>query len=136
MAAGAPLHPLQHPALPPRSSSSPEDPHMTPPTSTTQHAAAPDTLDKTKLLAALVALRKGDFSVRLPLDWSGLDGKIADTFNEVIELNERTAAEHERLSRVVGKEGKITERASIGHVTGSWASSVSFLNTLISDLVH
>src|SRR5688572_21673132 len=102
----------------------------------TQQTAAPDLLDKTKLLAALVALKKGDFSVRLPLDWAGMDGKIADAFNEVIELNERTAAEHARLSRVVGKEGKITERASIGHVSGSWASSVSFLNTLISDLVH
>ena len=43
----------------------------------------------------------------LPLDWTGVAGKVADTFNEVIELNERMAEELERISRVVGKEGKI-----------------------------
>ena len=77
-------------------------------------------IDTTSLLTALTALRKGDFSVRLPLDWTGVAGKVADTFNEVIELNERMANELERISRVVGKEGKINERASLGAVTGSW----------------
>ena len=58
------------------------------------------------LLAALSALKKGDFSVRLPVEWTGVAGKIADTFNDVVELNERMAQELERLSRVVGKEGQ------------------------------
>ena len=77
-------------------------------------------IDTRSLLTALTALRKGDFSVRLPLDWTGVAGKVADTFNEVIELNERMANELERISRVVGKEGKINERASLGAVSGSW----------------
>jgi HAMP domain-containing protein/signal transduction histidine kinase/DNA-binding response OmpR family regulator len=89
-----------------------------------------------QLLKALTALKKGDFSVRLPLDWNGTPGKIADAFNDVIERNERMAQELERLSRVVGKEGKINQRASIGEVTGSWADSVASVNTLIGDLVH
>ena len=63
-------------------------------------------------------------------------GKIADAFNDVVERNERMATELERLSRVVGKEGKISERASIGEVTGSWADAVDSVNTLIGDLVH
>src|SRR5437879_4096193 len=78
-----------------------------------------------RLLSALIALKKGDFSVRLPVSWTGLQGKVADTFNDVIELNERMAAELERMSRVVGKEGKISQRASIGEVSGSWNASVS-----------
>jgi HAMP domain-containing protein/signal transduction histidine kinase/CheY-like chemotaxis protein len=93
-------------------------------------------LDKKTLLSALIAFRKGDFSARLPIDLGGMDGKIADTFNDVIELNERMSEELERLSRVVGKEGKITQRASVGEVTGSWQHSVDSVNALISDLVH
>jgi hypothetical protein len=76
-------------------------------------------IDTRALLTALSALRKGDFSVRLPLDWTGVAGKVADTFNEVIELNERMADELERISRVVGKEGKINERVTLGAVSGS-----------------
>src|SRR5437773_145629 len=88
------------------------------------------------LLTALTALKKGDFSIRLPLDWNGTAGKIADAFNDVIERHEKMANELERISRVVGKEGKISQRASIGEVSGSWAESVASVNTLISDLVH
>src|SRR5437773_1994412 len=65
-----------------------------------------------------------------------MDGKIADAFNEVIEQNQRMSEELERLSRVVGKEGRISQRASIGSVTGSWASTVASVNTLVSDLVQ
>jgi HAMP domain-containing protein/signal transduction histidine kinase/CheY-like chemotaxis protein len=93
-------------------------------------------LDNTVMLTALTALKKGDFSVRLPVEWTGVAGKVADTFNEVIELNERMAKELERMSRVVGKEGKITQRASLGDVSGSWADSIASVNALISDLVH
>ncbi|MEO5731735.1 MAG: HAMP domain-containing protein, partial [Byssovorax sp.] len=85
---------------------------------------------------ALSALRKGEFSVRLPIDYQGIDGKIADAFNDVVELNDRLAKELERLSRVVGKEGKIAQRASIGEVRGTWAATVSSVNALVGDLVH
>jgi HAMP domain-containing protein/signal transduction histidine kinase/CheY-like chemotaxis protein len=95
-----------------------------------------DELDKGTLLRALMAFKKGDFSVRLPVDLKEMDGKIADTFNDVIEMNQRMADELERLGRVVGREGKISQRASMGEVTGSWRDSVSSVNTLIGDLVH
>src|ERR1700677_1943135 len=93
-------------------------------------------IDIKELLTALTALKKGDFSVRLPLDWNGTAGKIADAFNDVVERNEKMAKELERISLVVGKEGKINQRASIGEVSGSWADSVASVNTLISDLMH
>ncbi len=81
-------------------------------------------LDAKLLLTALVALKKGDFSVRLPLDWSGIGGKIADAFNEVIERNQKMAHELERISHVVGKEGRISQRAALGEVDGAWADSI------------
>ncbi|MBC7834241.1 MAG: hypothetical protein H7Y88_03960, partial [Phycisphaerales bacterium] len=99
-------------------------------------AAAPDTLDTTQLLQALVALKKGDFSVRLPVSWTGAAGKIADTLNDVIELNEKMARELERLTVVVGKEGKINQRLSSAGMGGSWGTLVESVNTLIDDLVR
>jgi HAMP domain-containing protein/signal transduction histidine kinase/DNA-binding response OmpR family regulator len=93
-------------------------------------------IDTTTLLVALTGLKKGDFSVRLPQEWTGVAGKVADTFNEVVELNQRMARELDRLSRVVGKEGRLSQRGSLGDVSGSWAESIQSVNDLISDLVH
>jgi HAMP domain-containing protein len=101
-----------------------------------QLAQNPDGFDRGKLLAALLDLKRGDFSIRLPVDFEGIDGKIADTFNEVVEYNERLSKELERLSRLVGKEGRISERASMGEMTGSWRHSIVCVNELIGDLVH
>ena len=84
----------------------------------------------------MTALKRGDFSVRLPVHWSGLAGKTADTFNEVVELNERMAKEFARLRQVVGREGRIGQRASLGDVSGTWADSVGLVNELITDLVQ
>ncbi|MEG3908474.1 HAMP domain-containing protein [Microcoleus sp. w2-18bC1] len=89
-----------------------------------------------QLLRTLVAVKKGDFSVRMPIDQTGLAGKIADELNDIIELNERMAAELDRIGTVVGKEGKIAQRATIGSAEGSWAASVNSVNTLITDLVQ
>ncbi len=101
-----------------------------------QRAEPASGFDRRRLLAALTHFKRGDFTVRLPEDWTGIDGKIADTFNEVVEVNQRMAKELERLSRVVGTEGKISQRASLGDVSGAWQASVESVNNLISDLVH
>ncbi|MDP9152474.1 MAG: HAMP domain-containing protein, partial [Myxococcota bacterium] len=95
-----------------------------------------DSLEKRTLLAVLTALRKGDFSVRLPIHLDGLDGKIADAFNDVVDLSQKFATELERISRAVGKDGRIHERMSIGEVRGAWAHEVASLNALVSDLVQ
>src|SRR5215470_1628104 len=80
--------------------------------------------DTGQLLAALIAFKRGDFSARLPEDWIGVSGKIADAFNAVIKTNERLTRELERIGHVVGKEGRIAERASIGEVTNSWEDAI------------
>ncbi len=92
--------------------------------------------EMTALLGALTALQKGTAGVRLPLDWTGVAGKVADAFNDVVELNERMAGELARLRRVVGKEGKLSQRLAIGDVGGFWQESVESVNDLIDDLVH
>src|SRR5262249_41232886 len=81
-------------------------------------------LDTRRLLSALMAFKRGDFSARLPEDWTGLPGKIADTFNAVIETNQRMTHELERIVRVVGKEGRISQRASLGEAANSWADAI------------
>ncbi len=88
------------------------------------------------LLHALNALRKGQSDVRLPSDWTGVAGKVADAFNDVVEMNERMAAELGRLSKSVGKEGKLSQRLNLGDVGGFWRGSVESVNDLIDDLVH
>src|SRR5439155_22160266 len=87
-------------------------------------------LDTGQLLSALMAFKRGDFSARLPEDWTGVPGKIADTFNAVIETNQRTTRELERIVHAVGKEGRISQRASIGEVSGSWADAIQCINVL------
>ncbi len=99
-------------------------------------ASSDEGLDKRQLFAALTALKQGDFSVRLPADLSGLDRSVAEAFNDVVELNQKMTAELERVCRVVGKEGRISQRATIGHVSGAWAESLDSVNSLIADLVH
>ncbi|AFZ16358.1 HAMP domain-containing protein [Allocoleopsis franciscana] len=93
-------------------------------------------LDLKQLLRTLTAVKKGNFSVRMPVEQTGMAGKIADALNDIIERNERMAAELERISTIVGKEGKITQRASLGNVTGSWSASIDSVNALITDLVQ
>ncbi|MEY2486282.1 MAG: hypothetical protein QOH39_1930 [Verrucomicrobiota bacterium] len=93
-------------------------------------------VDAKQLLAGLMAFKRGDFSARLPDDWTGVAGKIADTFNDIIATNQRMTKELERIGRVVGKQGKITQRASLGDVSDSWADAIGSVNDLIGDLVQ
>ncbi|HVG34003.1 MAG TPA: HAMP domain-containing protein, partial [Pyrinomonadaceae bacterium] len=95
-----------------------------------------NTLDTKLLLKTLMAFKKGDFSARLPTEWTGEAGKIADTLNEIIELNEKTAKELERVSRVVGREGKITQRATVPAAGGAWVNLVDSINDLIDDMAR
>ncbi|MGZ3429852.1 MAG: hybrid sensor histidine kinase/response regulator, partial [Polyangia bacterium] len=94
------------------------------------------TVDHKLLLATLLAVKKGDFSVRLPVEHIGVAGKIYDTLNDVIELEQRTAQELARISQVVGKEGKINQRASLGGAGGQWQTRIEHLNSLVADLLQ
>ena len=89
-----------------------------------------------QLLGALISLRKGDPAVRLPMHWSGVAGRVADAFNDVVEQNAGMAEELARLRQVVGKEGKLKQRASLREAKGFWGESIDCINSLIDDLVH
>ncbi len=115
-----------------------------------------------RLLTALRAARQGDFSVRLrfdPAHENGSNGKngkdgngngigigigidpevmraIAGEFNAMVALNEALASEAVRVERVVGREGRMTERVALSEMNGGWAASVGSINALIGDLVQ
>src|SRR5688572_6480938 len=101
-----------------------------------QLATPTDTLDPKKLLKVLTDFKRGDFSVRMPVDQVGMTGKIYDTLNEVIELNQQMAKEFARISSVVGKGGNIKQRASLPSATGEWQECIESVNTLVTDLVQ
>ncbi len=88
-----------------------------------------------ELLTALQAMRSGDFSIRMPGDGVGIEGKIADTFNDIIAANQRMATELERVGEVVGRDGKTKQRVKFGVSSGAWGEMENSINTLIDDLV-
>jgi HAMP domain-containing protein/CheY-like chemotaxis protein/signal transduction histidine kinase len=88
------------------------------------------------ILAALQTMRDGDFSVRLPVVWTGLEGKIADTFNDIISANEQMARELNRVGLAVGKEGKTRERTRFQQIRGAWGEMEVSVNTLVEDLLR
>src|ERR1700683_3235867 len=88
------------------------------------------------VLMALNALKRGNASIRLPGEWTGLAGKIAEVFNDVVEQNQALHEEVARLSRVVGRQGRLNTRGSLGQVSGFWRESIESINALIDDLVH
>jgi len=88
------------------------------------------------VLAGLQAMRDGDFSVRLPGAWTGLEGKIADTFNAIVAANQQMAQELTRVGQVVGKEGKTRERTRFDQSKGAWGAMESSVNTLVDDLLR
>src|SRR6202051_2197159 len=88
------------------------------------------------ILASLQTMRDGDFSVRLPGSWTGLGGKIADTFNEIVAANQQMAQELKRVGQVVGKEGRTRERSRFHEAKGAWGDIEVSVNTLIEDLLR
>ncbi len=88
------------------------------------------------ILAQLQAVRDGNFSVRLPGSWTGLPGKIADTFNEIVAANQQMAKELRRVGQVVGKEGRTRERTRFYESRGAWGEMEVSVNTLVEDLLR
>src|SRR5574338_808278 len=98
------------------------------------HAGLQMMLDRGELLKALRAFLRGDFSVRMPLNLTGIDGEIAQAFNDVIELEEAKSAELARVAEQVCKDGNLGARMALAGASGAWAESVGAVNGLIADL--
>ncbi len=94
-------------------------------------------LDQSKeLLRVLMRVKNGDFNARMPSDQYGLHGKIYDTLNDIIDMNERMMAEFTKASKIIGKEGMLTHRLELPAGKGDWNKGIACINTLITDLVH
>ncbi|MFH8473847.1 HAMP domain-containing protein [Streptomyces sp. NPDC018000] len=89
-----------------------------------------------KLLAGLVAMRDGNFRRRLTVSGDGVVAEIAAVFNEVADRNLHLTGELARVRRVVGREGKLTERLETGACEGSWAAAIDASNELVDDLAR
>src|SRR4051812_48762142 len=97
---------------------------------------SPDGINTRELLRVLTEVKNGNFAVRLPVDETGMYGKICDTLNEIISLNEDMTREFNRASVTIGKQGKLTHRLDLPSKRGAWNEGMVALNSLISDLVH
>ena len=95
-----------------------------------------DCVDGKVLLQVLALVKGGDFTARMPLEWTGVAGKVADDLNEVILANEALEKELARISRVVGRQGLLSQRAVLGGWTQSWSGGLESVNSLIDALVR
>ncbi|MCX4407538.1 HAMP domain-containing protein [Streptomyces sp. NPDC059837] len=95
-----------------------------------------DTAALNRLLAALVSMRDGNFRKRLTVSGDGVMSEIAAVFNEVADRNLHLTGELSRVRRVVGREGKLTERLESGACEGSWGAAIDASNALVDDLVR
>ena len=82
------------------------------------------------------AVRGGDFSVRLPLNWHGQEGQLAQILNEIVNHNRRLAAELARVGEAVGREGQTRQRVVPANREGQWLCMEDSVNALIDDLVR
>ncbi|MEO7197961.1 MAG: HAMP domain-containing protein, partial [Solirubrobacterales bacterium] len=105
-------------------------------TVTTPVPAATDILQPEVMLEVLARVRAGDFTARMPRHWTGVAGKMADGLNDVISANEALGSELQRVSRVVGNEGKLSQRMSFKGTNEVWGGVVESVNSLIEDLVR
>ncbi len=88
------------------------------------------------LLTALRAARAGDFSARVSTRRRGQLSEVVTEFNELVATNRRMAEELMRVRRIIGREGRMTERATLAGASGAWATSIDSVNALIDDLVR
>ncbi|NNN35721.1 HAMP domain-containing protein [Streptomyces sp. S3(2020)] len=95
-----------------------------------------DTAALNRLLAALVSMRDGNFRKRLTVSGDGVLSEIAAVYNEVADRNLHLTGELSRVRRMVGREGKLTERLEIGACEGSWLTAIDASNALVDDLVR
>jgi len=106
----------------------------------TAHAGSPTdpslALKLEELSGALRSLKAGDFDVRLSPGERGPFREVAAAFNDVAAMLDGTSVEFVRVSRVVGRDGKLMERARVKGAHGGWASQLESFNALIGDLVR
>ncbi len=102
--------------------------------STNGHSISEGTVQQRRLLTALHAFRRGDFSVRLPVTGQGIEGDIARLFNECLEQKSRMLSEVKRVSRVIARDGRLSQRAVLEGAQGSRQEHIDTYNLLIESV--
>jgi HAMP domain-containing protein/signal transduction histidine kinase/CheY-like chemotaxis protein len=93
-----------------------------------------DTLDLKELLKVLSMVKNGKLNVRMPVTQAGINGRICEVLNDIIDMNERLVAEISSAEKTIGKKGNLSKRIELTDAKGEWANGVSSLNNLIEDL--
>jgi HAMP domain-containing protein/CheY-like chemotaxis protein len=93
-------------------------------------------LDRRALLAALRALRRGEFAQRLPDDLEGIDGQIAEAFNDIAQSVAGLADDVSSLRVSVGREGRAGKRLRRGAARGGWEVIYTAVNELVDDVTQ
>ncbi|TPG65805.1 HAMP domain-containing protein [Hymenobacter nivis] len=83
------------------------------------------------IVAVVTAVSQGDLTRKLTLEAAGEVADLAATINRMVDDLNRLASEVSRVARVAGAEGKLTERATVTDVSGSWKELVDTLNALL-----
>jgi methyl-accepting chemotaxis protein len=86
------------------------------------------------IVKVVTAVSQGDLTQKLTLEAAGELADLAQTINLMVDDLNRLASEVSRVARVAGAEGKLTERATVGGVSGSWKELVDTLNALIESI--
>ncbi|WP_344358677.1 hybrid sensor histidine kinase/response regulator [Streptomyces gobitricini] len=89
-----------------------------------------------RLLAALVSMRDGNFRKRLTVTGDGVMAEISAVFNEVADRQLHLTGELSRVRRMVGREGKLSERLEVGASEGAWAQAIEAANALVDDMTR
>ena len=89
-----------------------------------------------RLLASMKSMRDGNFRRRLPVTGDGTMAELFEVYNEIAERQQHLASELNRVHRVVGREGRYSERLDGGMGEGGWAKCIDAANGLVADLVR
>src|SRR3954462_5991012 len=93
-----------------------------------------ESLDLKELLRVLSLVKNGKLSTRMPVTQAGINGRICEVLNDIIDMNERFVAEISAAEKTIGKRGNLGKRIELSDAKGEWASGVNSLNNLIEDL--
>src|ERR1700740_3309439 len=98
------------------------------------HLNGSDPLDLKELLRVLSLVKAGRLNTRMPVRQAGINGRICEVLNDIIDMNQRLVAEISEAEKTIGKKGNLSKRIELSDARGDWADGVSSLNNLISDL--
>ncbi len=93
-----------------------------------------DSLDLKELLKVLSMVKNGKLDVRMPVTQAGINGRICEVLNDIIDMNERFIEEISSAEKTIGKRGNLSKRIELKDAKGEWANGVSSINNLIEDL--